>query len=429
MYAFCEHLFCSSANPDGLLQDGEVYCNLYKKYNKLDCLRSPHLYREHAVRKNVIDDYKSKWFITDALYTSCHDLISKILQFDVDGDRSLAVAERLLVDIAERNMKDIVPLFYNMRKADPVILTNNAIYDGLNAAYTGGNIGVISNDITKIWNSGKITDDKLKAIKLLCMENNFTIDYAKTLYKPQRPKDAKQLITKYTKNKVPYFFIYAKDKEIDQVEPINDSLVNKLDKIITDYKMNFSLMKFRKFDYKILMHNPDIISDKQLIEKYTELNRAYHFKINMKDENKNNISYIAKEIRKELSKFVYSDTNITDMLIKHLYYDKNSNSKEALWFCYGSIIVDNIKHNIGENTGICMKCGKRFKKKKEKHKYCNECVTYKPIGTKIIRCIEPDCGKEFEIDARNMKKVRCDDCQKKVDKEKTRLRVQKYRNK
>lgn len=82
MYAFCEYLFLGMDKPDGLLKDGEVFCRLYKYSKKLDCLRSPHLYREHAVRKNVIDSIKSEWFSTDAIYTSSHDLISRILQFD-----------------------------------------------------------------------------------------------------------------------------------------------------------------------------------------------------------------------------------------------------------------------------------------------------------------------------------------------------------
>ena len=43
------------------------------------------------------------------------------------------------------------------------------------AAYTGGNIGIISNNISKVWNSGKITQKEIDAVKLLCMENNFVI--------------------------------------------------------------------------------------------------------------------------------------------------------------------------------------------------------------------------------------------------------------
>ena len=95
-YAACEYWFGGEENPRGLLEDKEVYCQLYPNRDKLDCLRSPHLYKEHAIRNNVAArDYAegdedtlvrqrelNKWFDTNAVYTSCHDLISKILQFD-----------------------------------------------------------------------------------------------------------------------------------------------------------------------------------------------------------------------------------------------------------------------------------------------------------------------------------------------------------
>ena len=115
LYAACEYYFGGIENPTGLLQDHEVYCRLFKKTDKLDCLRSPHLYKEHAVRNNLacIEKYGdrqkeiSKWFDTNALYTSTHDLISRILQFDVDGDKSLVIADKTFVEIAERNMRNL----------------------------------------------------------------------------------------------------------------------------------------------------------------------------------------------------------------------------------------------------------------------------------------------------------------------------------
>lgn len=84
LYAFCQRLFLGDENPAGLLADGEVYCRLFEPGTELDCLRSPHLYREHAVRKNMfgINVEAKRWFVTDALYTSDMDLISRILQFD-----------------------------------------------------------------------------------------------------------------------------------------------------------------------------------------------------------------------------------------------------------------------------------------------------------------------------------------------------------
>ncbi len=88
-YAACEYWFGHIETPKGLLADKEVFCWLFKQYDKLDCLRSPHLYKEHAIRFNVANkaygervEKLRKWFTTNAVYTSTYDLISKILQFD-----------------------------------------------------------------------------------------------------------------------------------------------------------------------------------------------------------------------------------------------------------------------------------------------------------------------------------------------------------
>jgi hypothetical protein len=177
LYAFCEWLFLGEENPNGLLENGEVYSGLNKNGVDLACLRSPHLYREWAIRKNKKTEELNKWFgNTKCLYTSCHDLISRILQFDVDGDKSLVIQDRTLTAVAKRNMKDIVPLAYNLRKAKGEQLNSDNLYNGMIHAYTGGNIGPISNNITKVWNSNnKITEEQLNVVKWLCMENNQVI--------------------------------------------------------------------------------------------------------------------------------------------------------------------------------------------------------------------------------------------------------------
>lgn len=84
LYAACEYWFNGVESPKGLLKNGEVYCSIYKNRKELDCLRSPHLYREHCVRTNVADVHAEakRWFLTNGIYTSTHDLISKVLQFD-----------------------------------------------------------------------------------------------------------------------------------------------------------------------------------------------------------------------------------------------------------------------------------------------------------------------------------------------------------
>ena len=111
-YLTCEYWFMGIKEPKGLLADGEVFCWLFRNDKELDCLRSPHLYREHSVRTNMAYDdgqvlkqkvagvknqcnrkemwevYETeqdnlpirRWFTTDAIYTSCSDLISKVLQ-------------------------------------------------------------------------------------------------------------------------------------------------------------------------------------------------------------------------------------------------------------------------------------------------------------------------------------------------------------
>jgi hypothetical protein len=125
-----------------------------------------------------------------------------------------------------------------------------------------------------------------------------------------------------------------------------------------------------------------------------------------------------KDIKKQLIEFEYTEIEITDMLIKYLYGIKNSKSKESLWFCYGNIIFENLKKNIGNKTSVCEKCGKRFEKDSPAQKRCVNCQGYQPIETKIIKCI--DCGKEIVVDSRNVKTKRCELCQKEKDKSRKR---------
>lgn len=393
LYAVCEYYFGHIENPKGLLDDHEVYCKMFHKNDKLDCLRSPHLYKEHAVRFNIAyDTYKerkdeiSKWFTTNALYTSVHDLISRILQFDNDGDKALVVADRNFVEIAERNMKNIVPLYYEMKKAKSVLITPENIYDGLIRAFTGSNIGQYSNNISKIWNGDvfiKGTEEEkqeaIDVVKLLCMENNFVIDYAKTLYKPVRPEKVAKKIAEFTQQKLPHFFVYAKDKTESQVEARNDSFVNKLYDIIPNVQINTRKLKLGKIDYTKMMFDVNTEIDKFVVEIYDRLNKQYRYKFNIIDERVVNNSFVKETIIKEFATTGYSKIEITDMLVKYLY-SKNKRYKQLLWFVYGEYIVENLKHH----------------------------VVIKP--TKKVQCV--DCGELFEVYIRNAKKIRCDSCQK-----------------
>ena len=444
LYAACEYWFGGVKEPVGLLADGEVFCWLFRKADKLDCLRSPHLYREHAVRRNLA--YKGdpdtqrrvrEWFCTDALYTSTHDLISKFLMFDVDGDKSLVVADKTLVQVAERNMQGIVPLYYNMKKAAPRILDNASIYAGLSSAFTGSNIGMYSNNITKIWNHPVFvngTDEEranaLLAIKLLCMENNFKIDYAKTLYMPERPPYEKELITHYTKDNVPNFFLFAKDKNEDQVEQPNSSFVNKIGALIPNPRLSYRYIdgggKSRRLSkpdaFYMLSDKYFVLSEEheKVIEKYVELSKQYAHKVDLSvysrlngNELKNSqarqiavYGRTVERVKSELAEFGYSESVIADILVSFLYKrDPNKKCKDLLWICYGDLIYENLKKNS------------------ENRKYASEFRAQE----RLVQCV--DCGEWFYVSNRDRRTCRCKTCQADFRRETIRLAVQRNREK
>lgn len=443
LYAACERWFQGIENPIGLLSDGEVYCNLFRKSSKLDCLRSPHLYREHAIRMNVASDsYNERrdsineWFCTNALYTSSHDLISKLLQFDVDGDKSLVVADKILLPIVERNVKNIVPLYYDMKKAKASIINNENIYNGLVRAFTWSNIGIYSNNISKIWNSevfiSGTEEEKQRAldnIKRLTAQNNYVIDAAKTLYIPEFPDYIKKEIQQFTRKKLPHFFIYAKDKERKQVEKLNDSFVNKLDTFIVNPKISFKFdrtnsraiiiehnnksKKIKKPNFMLLMANPDLhCYDNRVIELYDSASKQYRYKIASAENTnpevltktsvKQNVFYLnaINYIKQTISETGYTDEEIADMLVLYLY-GNDSKRKQVLWTVYGDILLNNLRRNKSKLP--------------------------KTFQTKTVKCI--DCGEWFETSLFNSASYRCHKCNTIHQRELSRLRMKRLRKK
>lgn len=363
LYAFCEWLFLDEKNPKGLLDDGEVYSSLNKNGVDLACLRSPHLYREWAIRKNKKTEELNKWFgNTKCLYTSCHDLISRILQFDVDGDKSLVIQDRTLTAVAKRNMKDIVPLAYNLRKAKGEQLNSENLYNGMVHAYTGGNIGPISNNITKVWNSNnKISEEQLNVVRWLCMENNQVIDYAKTLWKGTRPKNIDKIIKSYTKAQVPNFFIYAKDKEIGNVENTNNSTMNRISSMIPNSKIKYS-KTIGKFDYQMLMNKDSDFTIKRnpILDKYDYWQKHWKSIANLEDVHVDQDDLWAfKKIREDLLSLGEKDY-VINTLIVYSYTVKKTSTKKLLWSCFGKEIIENLKINTQDLGRVCKICGKRF---------------------------------------------------------------------
>lgn len=81
-YAACEYWFAHIERPQGLLKKDEIACHPYLRYNRVDVLRSPHLYMEHFIANVSKDPKVYEWLSTDGVYTSVHSLISRVLQFD-----------------------------------------------------------------------------------------------------------------------------------------------------------------------------------------------------------------------------------------------------------------------------------------------------------------------------------------------------------
>lgn len=416
LYAFCEWLFEDIKAPQGLLENNEVFCRLYKNSEELDCLRSPHLYVEHAVRKNVFNKkYRNQnlreWFQTDAIYTSTHDPISRILQFDVDGDKLLVISQKRIIEMAKRCMTGVYPLYYEMKKATAEEINPHSLYKGLELAFTGGRIGGISNNITKIWNSPNINDEARNSIKWLCMETNFTIDYAKTLFKPTRPSSINSIISSYTRNKVPYFFIYAKDKEERCVEPVNNSMMNRIGKEIKDNKnMFYPINQLEKIDYRLFLKDKiDLYENDELNQCFNKWNRKYGNNLNIDAGNtdKNNIVAISNQVKEDLHRIELDDNKILNSLVNFLYKNPSERKKKLFWYMYGEQLYNNLLENLSD-VPFCYKCGRRTKEPMVNHK-CFKCrqKELKEKGFKLIKCV--DCGKEIKISPKS-RTIRCDDC-------------------
>lgn len=390
-YAFMEWLFLGEQNPKGLLNTGEVSCALYDNNIELDCLRSPHLSIEHSIQRNVVNSTTKKWFKSNSIYTSTRDMITKMLQLDCDGDRLLVVKDKTLINIAKRNVANynIVPLFYNMKKANAEILSNESLLNGLKNAYVGGNIGIDSNRISRCLNNmipitktmtkqeyrDAMSENRkiMRCVKLLCMHNNFEIDYAKCLFSIEFDKETDEMIKQYTNQKLPYFFKYAKDKDGDSVEPKNNSTVNRLVDIIANPKLNFNATNLGAYDHKMLMNNPDIEVKDEVIEKFEYLKRNKKRLMKEHRDGKYKEFYIDSYIRRELLKIGYSIDDTVDMIIEYCQSKKIAN-KKIIWDSFGDIVVKNIKSNVPENTKLCDVCGERFEITNNRGIYCERCA-------------------------------------------------------
>ena len=283
-----------------------------------------------------------------------------------------------IISVAKRNQMGVVPLYYNMRKAAKEQVTSESRYRGLSTAFTGGNIGVVSNNISKIKNSQEIRtpetrQEAVDCLKYLCMVNNEVIDFAKTLYKSTPPKQIKETISKYVNKKLPAFFIYAKDKKETQVEPLNDCIVNRIFALYPENEFKLSFEDKKRFDYRMLMSNPNVAVDENVLRTYSDMVSTAKLKKH-KEEEANAI--VVNDIISEMQKFDYAQYEICDMLIKDMFKEhnqfKNDRRKEFFFIIYGDIVYENIVANKTKYGYICIDCGAEIKRVNGKCR-CGEC--------------------------------------------------------
>ena len=367
LYAFCTWLFCGIENPKGIVPRNYVYNSFYndKPYDVVDCLRSPHLYVEHGIRKLVKDDTLEKckeWFNDYDTIVSSHDLLCRLLMFDVDGDETLLTPNKTIMECVS---DDIVPLYYIPFEPVKSEIDNDAIYQAIVSCMENTQIGDISNVMTKNYNN---PDTDMEFNKIMCCYNNLSIDYPKT----QDIVGLGQYEEKYNALKGesnPYFFRYAKGKSKDSCKKISKSNADRVCDYIhkqTGNKKYAWKDTEKKFNPSILFNNENPVTIDS--EKYRELEKVM-FALKMKEQL---LVSTIKDVIKELSRsdgwkekisryevfFHMCEKTIMNIFgsreeaceylldMEYLQRENEHKSKNILWNCFGDLIYKNICNNL-----------------------------------------------------------------------------------
>ena len=427
LYGVCEWLFCHEEHPKGLVANGFVACKIFRRHDKVDVLRSPHLAMEHGLRNVIQDPNVYEWFYTNGIYTSLHDLLSRLLQLDWDGDQLNVVADMLFVNIAERNIKkyDVVPLFYDADTAPAEIITTEAMFNGLKRAhdFSAGeitSIGEISNMLTRVWNKDNPDRD---VANLLCMFNNLVIDAAKSgvinHYKDY-PQVAKRIgrATGGKNGRMPYFFQFSKNARKDTpqnknrkyAEP-NRSTMNRISKAFDDIgNINMNYAGVAQFNWQMFMEGPCSNSHPEIPELFCEMDNANITSVIESKDNAysnerqliNGYDLVAEDIIHKMKIKFGSLEEAYPYVAKYLFAGEGANKtahKQMFWRVFGDIALDILKYNL-ISCDVCPDCGMKVPSWVKNH----SCVKN---AKGFYECI--DCGVMCE--RINSTQCRCDTCQ------------------
>lgn len=430
LYAACEYWFCGIDNPEGLIPKNHVYNALYSNMDDVTevcCLRSPHLSDcEHGIRQLEKSDECKRWFTGMDTVISTHDLLTKIIQCDVDGDECLTTPDRAFIDLLDRNK---LPLYYDMKKAEPSEVNKQNIFDCLMRSFKNEKIGDISNALTKHLNMAYKVDSDF--VQIMTAYNNFCIDNPKSQYMPSLGK-YKDIYFEWMERENPYFFKYAKGKETDKCcsnEVINKrSNVNRISKYIEkntksnknniwrnsidgkEFKPQYFMDSEVKVDrssetYKALLDemarlkaNDNDKFREKLRKKYNASNDdkklgydVYYFYCNLKIQN------IIKEHYSVTERIGYRRKAATYLVdIEYFQEENKESSKDILWNCFGDLLYENLLYNLKQKPDELFKVKRNaYKKSEQLEKEIVEMVEAVQQEKKDKYCV-PIMDYEFE---------------------------------
>ena len=375
LYAFCQWLFCGEENPKGLIPQNHVYSKYYNEQDisEVCCIRYPHLSDcEHGIRLLIQSEECKEWFSGDDIVISTHDLLTKTLQADVDGDHMFVISDSAFLDCLGEQKS---PLYYRMGSAPKSQITRLEMYQCLERSFDNENIGNVSNAITKILNE---ENPNLKLVRILCAYNNYVIDFPKT----QLSLDLKEYTPIYNKYKEqdvfpPYFFQYAKGKRRDlccdfhsyhNVDRVSEYIKKKTSNGITkisclDDVNGFNPEILKDMSIPVKRDSEDYERMRKLVLKLKMRASSYLRRLISEYNQAYNDQILAKELiyifcLKQFDEIIPDRKMAASYLVDIEYYQtefREDHNKDILWGCYGGILVQNVEGNVNQNIELPLK--------------------------------------------------------------------------
>ena len=154
--------------------------------------------------------------------------------------------------------------------------------------------------------------------------------------------------------------------------------MGRLEKMIPNKRLLFKVHNLQKFDYKMLMNNPNTEIRQDIVDVYEKLEKSHYYLTNKIDSKYKNIDYVFSNIKEQILELGVSEVETCDVLVEYLFGKKSSKYKNVLWYCFGEVINQNLKHNLtkkyGEKSKPCIICGERIEIKGKTDMYCEDCA-------------------------------------------------------